>query len=153
MAPRVARSRLRSSVSLTGLGYEEPAELAYAAFGIWALQAEILRYLHSRPEASTADVTRESRVTRNGAMQNLRDFAETGLVMPHQRTDPGGAGAITYWRGEPEKLDLVVDGLSLHIRGVRNVKSIIGKNVTIVNPEREPEFEAEVAVATRIETS
>lgn len=33
------------------------------------------------------------------------------------------------------------------------MKSIIGKNVTIVNPEREPEFEAEVAVATRIETS
>jgi len=50
VAPRVARSRLRSSVSLTGLGYEEAAELAYAAFGIWALRAEILRYLHSRPE-------------------------------------------------------------------------------------------------------
>jgi len=98
VAPRVARSRLRSSVSLTGLGYEEAAELAYAALGIWSLRAEILRYLHCRPEASTADVMREFGVTRNGAMQHLRGLAETGLVLSRQCTHPRGAGPITSWR-------------------------------------------------------
>lgn len=104
-----------SARSLVGLGDPEAAARAYAALGMQPLRVEILRYVLSRTEVSTAEVMREFGLTRNGVTRHLQSLGDDGLLTRRQTTHPRGAGPITYWAAIPDEVVDLVDRLLAHL--------------------------------------
>ncbi|WP_426518185.1 hypothetical protein ACPPVQ_02220 [Diaminobutyricibacter sp. McL0618] len=98
-----------SAPSLVGLGDELAAGRAYQGLGIASSRVEILRFVLSRSEVSTADVMREFCITRNGARNHLESLSAQNLVTVRHATHPRGSGPIRYWRANPPEVALLLD--------------------------------------------
>jgi len=111
----MSRKPLVSARSLAGWGDESSAARAYDAFGMAPLRMEILRFALSRREISTADVMHEFGLTRNGALQHLKQLAGELLITSRRCTHPRGSGPVTYWSADRDEFDSLVESLLRHV--------------------------------------
>lgn len=104
-----------SSPSLVGLGDAASAARVYSALAIPSLPVEILRFVLSRREASTAEVMREFRITRNGARVHLLRLKRHDLLTTRHCTHPRGSGPITYWQADLPEIELLLGVFVDHV--------------------------------------
>lgn len=105
-----------TAISLAGIGDEDTACKAYDALGV-RLRDELLRFLVSQPEVSTARIMSEFGISRSGAVKHLRILSESGLVTKRRSTHPRGSGPITYWQADPAEVVVLMEGFLHYILG------------------------------------
>jgi len=113
------RTHTEPARSLVGHGDPLAAARISRVFGANVLRLEITRYLVTRDETSTADVMREFGLSRNGALAHLRELDAEGIVVAVRHTHPRGSGPITYWRVDPDEVELALRTLVEHVSGSR----------------------------------